>query len=310
MLREWRVIAILGSGACLGFACNWDPHKPFDRNAPAVDEAIAAYDAGDARAASELLQSYLSTGACNEGNIGTPDVLKKKTNGTIDLGLSLFAIAETFGRRFGEEDIDAGWGPEDRGQRGSRVACALRIVKAIAEDPAQSVVARARARYLEGNLDFLNGEYKDAVEAYDQSLKLAPGREPPPDGSANVDEPAAALGRDAAWNRAIALRRQRDQEKDAGGDGGGDSGGEGGGGDSGNDSGGDGGGNGDAGGDSGNDGGQEAGPPPPNNDAGPPPPPKADQDERILDQLERAPTLQQEASKRQGQTRVRGMIDK
>lgn len=319
--NRWRTIAILFCGACFAFACGWDPHRPFDRNAPTVDEAIAAFDAGDARAASELLESYLSTGACSEGNIGTPEVLKKRTNGTIDLGLSLFAIAEAFGRRFGEEDLDAGWGPEDRGQRGSRVACALRVVKAIAEDPQQSVEARARARYLEGNLDFLNAEYKDAVEAYDRSLALVPGREPPPDGSAKSDDALAALGRDAAWNRAIALRRQRDQEKDSGADSGNNS--EGGAGDSGgsdsggNDGGGDGGGKNDqpdGGGDSGNgDAGQEGGqqPPPQQNDAGPPPPPqKADQDERILDQLEHAPTLQQESAKRQGQVRVRGSIDK
>ncbi len=291
------------------FACGWDPHRPFDRNAPAVEEAITAYDAGDARAAAEVLQGYLSTGPCTEGNIGTPDLLKRRANGTIDLGLSLFAVAESFGRRFGEEELDAGWLPEDRSQRGVRVACALRIVCAIAEDPAQTVEVRARARYLEGNLDFLNGEYKDAIEAYDRELALAPGREAPPDGSGRADNPMDALGRDAAYNRAIAMRRLRDQQKDAGSDGGGSDGGDGGsdGGD-----GGDGGGGGgqDSGGDSGNDGGREAGPPPPDQDGGSQPPPKADQDERILDQLERAPTFQQEVARRQSGQRVRGMIDK
>jgi hypothetical protein len=312
--REWRTTFLFLSASFLGavVACGWDPHRPFDRNAPAVDQAISAYDAGDARAASEILEGYLSTGACNEGNMGTPDLLKKRPNGTIDLGLSLFSVAESFGRRFGEEEIDAGWGPEDRGQRGSRVACALHVVRAIAEDPAQSIEARARARYLEGNLDFLNGEYKDAVAAYDRSLALAPGREPPPDGSTRVDDAMDALGRDAAYNRAIALRRQRDKEKDAGDDGGGDGGGDSGGGDGG-DGGGDSG-NGDGGGNS-NDGGGDAGnnadaaPPPPPPDGGGPPP-KADQDERILDQLERAPTMQQETAKRQGGSRIRGMIDK
>ena len=78
-----------------------------------------------------------------------------------------------------------------------------------------------------------------------------------------------------------------------------------GGGDSGN---GDGGGNSnDGGGDAGNN--ADAAPPPPPPDGGGPPP-KADQDERILDQLERAPTMQQETAKRQGGSRIRGMIDK
>lgn len=301
-------------------ACGWDPQKPFDRNAPAVEQAILAYDAGDAQAAAQLLQDYLSTGACNEGNIGTPDIVKKRPNGTIDLGTSLFAIAESFGRRFGEEEMDAGWEPEDKGKRGVRVACALRVVKAIAEDEKQTVEARARARYLEGNLDFLNGEYKDAVEAYDRALALAPGRA---DKDGGPIDPEGALGRDAAYNRAIAMRRQKDQEnKDAGdneagnGDGGqnGDSGNNN---DAGQDSGKDGGGSGgdDGGTDAGQDSGGDSGPPPPkdNKDAGPEPPPqqsKADQDERILDQLERAPTVQQEAARRQGAARVRGMIDK
>jgi hypothetical protein len=316
-LRRSRVIVLLLCIASLVFACGWDPHRPFDRNAPAVEQAIAAYDAGDAQVAAQLLQDYLSTGPCTEGNIGTPDLVKKRPNGTIDLGLSLFSIAESYGRRFGEEEMDAGWGPEDKSQRGVRVACALRVVRAIAEDPNQSVESRARARYLEGNLDFLNGEYKDAVEAYDRALALAPGRQTP-DGSAS--DPMDALGRDAAYNRAIAMRRQKDQEnKDAGDEGGSDGGqnGDSGNGDSGNDSGKDGGGSsGDDAGDSGknDDGGQDSGPPPPpkDQDAGPPPPQqsKTDQDERILDQLERAPTLQQEAARRQGAARVRGMVDK
>jgi hypothetical protein len=55
------------------------------------------------------------------------------------------------------------------------------------------------------------------------------------------------------------------------------------------------------------------GPPPKQDeDAGPPPPPKANQDERMLDQLENAPTVQQEAAKKNAQKRrvVRGMADK
>ena len=41
----------------------------------------------------------------------------------------------------------------------------------------------------------------------------------------------------------------------------------------------------------------------------PPPPPKANQDDRILDQLENAPTLQQEEAKHH-KRQARGMVDK
>jgi tetratricopeptide (TPR) repeat protein len=178
-----------------------------------------------------------------------------------------------------------------------------------------TIPLRARAHYLEGNLHFLLGEYEEAVKAYDAALTLAPGEE-------DAGDP---VGRDAAWNRAIALQRIEDKKKDSGApdsgnpDGGGDGGGDGaadGGGDSG-------------GGDSGsnndkdhNDAGKDSGgppdagpPPPPQNepDAGAPPPPpqSASADDRILDQLERAPTVQQEAARKAAaQNHSRGMVDK
>src|SRR4029079_4833097 len=86
------------------------------------------------------------------------------------------------------------------------IDCALRIVRAVAESDAPLEV-RARARYLEGNLLFLNGQYEEAVKAYDHALTLSPGQ-------VDAGDP---VGRDAAWNRAIALRRIEDK-KDAGPD--------------------------------------------------------------------------------------------
>jgi hypothetical protein len=133
------------------------------------------------------------------------------------------------------------------------------------------------------------------------------------------------LGRDAAWNRAIALRRIEDK-KDAGNP------------DAGQDAsqnpdasqdasqqpeaGRDGSPGQDSGGapEGGNDGGQDAAQPPQQQpDASPPPQPDAgspqpqpatNEDDRMLDQLENAPTLQQEEAKRAGKKRVRGMADK
>ncbi len=303
--------ALAATSMALG-ACGWDPSHPFDRDAPQVKQAVAALDAGDATAATATLEEYLSTGVCDEGKIGTPDVLKKRPNGTFDLGLSLFGIGESYGRRFGDEELDSG--ADDKALRSAQIDCALRVVRAIATDEKADLPLRAHARYLEGNLLFLGARYEEAVTAYDESLRLTPGL-------ADAGDPSA---RDAAWNRAVALRRIEDKKdagpdaspdsgNDGGKDGGGDSGKKDGGGDSGkNDGGSDSGSKNDGGKDSG--GGNDSGSPPPkqDEDAGPPPPPRANQDERMLDQLENAPTVQQEAAKKNAQKRriVRGMADK
>jgi hypothetical protein len=313
-VRSARLTFVLASAALWIAACGWDPSHPFEREAPPVKQAIGALDAGDATAASQLLEEYLSTGGCADGKIGAPDLLKTRPNGTFDLGLSLFRIGEAYGRRFGEEEVDAG-DPKDHEQRMAQIDCALRIVQAIAVDETQPIDLRARARYLEGNLHFLGGEYEQAVTAYDESLTLAPG----------MEDGGDAVGRDAAFNRAIALRRIEDKKNDAG-DSGTPDGGDGG---RGNDGGSDGGGDGgegdsgkDGGGNGGDDGGKDAGPdgsdagqPPPqtqNNDDGGPPPPVQTQDERVLDRLEAAPTFQQETARKVAAQRrkVRGMVDK
>jgi Ca-activated chloride channel family protein len=300
-------------------ACGWNPKRPFDREAPEVNHAIRALDGGDATAAVSTLEEYLSTGPCAEGNIGAPDLLRKRPNGTFDLGLSLFKIGETFGRRFGEEELDAGGDEKTTAMRGEQIACALRVLGAVADgahaaDEGSTLELRARARYLEGNLNFLDGHYPEAVAAYDKALTLTPGE----------NDGGDPTGRDAAWNRAIALKRI-DDKKDAGPDSGNDGGdaGKDGGDDSGHEGGSEGGGGDsgqkDSGKDSGGDSGQQpdsggndaAQPPPDQPDSGPPPPPRANEDERMLDQLESAPTVQQEAAKKAAaHRRVRGMADK
>ena len=319
-------------------ACGWDPSRPFDRDAPQVNEALRWYDAGEASTAAEILQDYLATGACKEGNIGTPLRVRERASGSFDLGLALFKIAEAYGHRFGDEENDAGLlDPNLKGLRAGQVECALRIVRAIAEDPSQPVSLRARARYLEGNLLFLSADYKEAVTAYEHALELVPamGDAGPigtsPDAS-HVTYAPDAVGRDAAYNRAIALRRIEDK-KDAGQDAAPpDGGGDGGNGeqnpdagndeqtpDAGNDdnqdkdSGANNDDQKDSGADSGSD---EQNNPPPKKDPRdepqePPPPSRQSQDDRILDQLENAPTVQQEAAKKHAKARkVRGMADK
>jgi len=328
--RRLSLAALAGSLAVVA-ACGWDPTRPFEREAPQVNEALRHYDAGDAGSAATVLQDYLATGACQDGNIGTPLRLRERPSGSFDLGLALFKIAEAYGGRFGEEEDAGGLDPNLKGQRSGQVECALRVVRAVADDPAQPLPLRARARYLEGNLLFLTAAYSEAVTAYDLALELAPGMTDAGPIGVNVEAGAGGyapdpVGRDAAWNRAIALRRIEDK-KDAGedasppSDGGqsGDSGEQQKQPDAGKDEDKDSGAKNedkDAGKDNGPDGGQ---PPPPKDkpkdepDGGtaPPPPSRQSQDDRILDQLENAPTVQQEAAKKHAKTRkVRGMSDK
>jgi hypothetical protein len=320
-MRRVRSLALGVSIACLAIAaCSaWDPARPFDRESPEVNLAMSSLgDGGDATAAAKTLEEYLSTGPCAEGSIGTPDMLKRRPDGTFDLGLSLFKIGERFGRRFGDEELDGGLSEADRAARDAQIACAVRVLSAIASDESVSPALRARARYLEGNLNFLDSQYKEAVRAYDEALALAPGE----------GDGGDPVGRDAAWNRAIALRRIEDKKdagsdasndaaNDSGKDGGADAGPDGGnegGQDSGTDGSGEGGGGNDGGPDAGPDGGEDAAPPPPpprSPDSGAPPPPRANEDERILDQLENAPTVQQEAARKlRPRVNVRGMADK
>ena len=304
--------------------CGFDPMRPFDRNAPEVKRAVAIIDGGDAAAAVPLLEEYLATGSCADGGFGIPDKVRKRPFASLDLGLALFHMGERFGRRFGEEERggDGGRSPAEERLaelRNVEVECALRVVLAIANEADVPLELRARAQYLAGNLEFLRRGYQEAVRHYEESLKLIPG----------LVDAADTIGQNAAWNRSIALARVEDEKKkDAGSDG------------SNNEN--DGGNRGDSGpprpdgSNGGQDGGgnapqPEAGPRPPpeagpepdsgNNpknqdspDAGPPPaqpPPSVNQDERMLDMLESAPTFQQQDAKnRLPGRKFRGSADK
>ncbi len=328
--RRKRIPGIAGvaTGALLAVlaavACSRERRPLFERNAPEVDHAIAALEAGDAGAAANVLEQYLSTGKCEKGEIGAPERVGERPNASFDLGIALFRIAERYGLRFGEElpPLDGGPSEEEKAlatKRSAEVDCALRIVRIVGPDPKQPAEFRARALYLAGNLEFLRGDYRTAVKSYDAALKIMPGLQP---------DAGDAIGRDAAHNRAIALRRIEDEEKkkpDAGPpDAGPDSGPP----DSGppdagqNDS--DGGKNDqqnqpDAGADDQKDGGSnnstpDAGAPDAGDDKQPEPKENksnSNQDEAILDQLEQAPTVQeQEAKNRALKSRAIGMEDK
>ena len=330
-VKKAAAAASIGLVLSLSFvaACGKSTDKLFERHAPNVDQAINDYDAGDAGSAVSLLESYLATGKCENGEIGTPDPVHDRPNASFDLGLGLFKLAERYGRRFGDEEPvgDGGTTPQQDSetvQRNHGVDCALRILRLVAADSSTPVEFRARAHYLAGNLEFLRRDYKAAVKEYELALRLIPGL---------PEDAGDGIGRDAAYNRAIALRRIEDEEnkkKDAepppdGGQP--DSGDQP---DSGKE-------NQDGGNedkkndkdkdkdkdkqpDAGPDGGKEPPKPQDQPDAGnEPPKPKpepssqsANQDDRMLDMLEHAPTMQEQDAKNravQGRTRS-GMEDK
>ncbi len=205
--------------------------KVLVHHAPQVDEAIEAFGQKQTERAFELLAAYLETGACEHGVIGTPDRTRRYPDASFDLGLALFALGEQFGQKFGAEAPPAPQGQQAQqdpaeaqktAQRRERVECALRLVLPIASNDAVPSELRARAHYLAGNLEFLRGEYKAAVTAYDAALlfdparaKAAPSTDEKQKTSDAPDAPAApgALGRAIAHNRAIALRRIEEQEK-------------------------------------------------------------------------------------------------
>ncbi len=338
--RAARRAAAAGAAALLAVVvaataggCGNEQNKLFMRDAPQVDQAMTAYDAGDAGSAVQLLSSYLSTGKCNKGDIGMPDSVRTRHAASFDLGLGLFKIAEKFGKRFGEEEPagEAGTTPGEQQQedaRGEQVECALRIVQLVAGDASVPVELRARAWYLAGNLEFLRSEYSTAVSDYNAALKLIPGL---------PGDAGDSIGRDAAWNRAVALKRIEDEkhrdagrdaqpdarpdaQPDAGKDAEPDSGRP----DAGNDGGNDGGRDSGGGQDAGSDGGKpkpkdqqpdagnrgDGGKPPEQQPKQNRPPPTANQDERMLDMLENAPTLQHQTAKDAVRRRVRGAEDK
>ena len=328
------------------------PDKLFERNSPQVSKAIEALDAGQPEAAAALLEGYLETGSCTDGQLGVSNIVRERGQASFDLGLTLFQFGEQFGPRFGQENEGLGQeGPNEEQQRlmnlrAEQVTCALQLLHAIASAPDMPVDFAAHAKYLEGNLEFLRRNYQEAIKAYDEALRLIPALAPEADLGPTEDSldhkrvKLDRIGADAAWNRAIALRRLEDQKdagpdsepdadsdasdsepdagsdepdsgEDSGEDSEEDSGEDSGEGDSGNDD------QGDAQADTGQEPEQDGGgkpeqqPEPKDQQPEQPPETVSSQDERILDMLETAPTVQLEQASRDAEKRqLRGMVDK
>jgi Ca-activated chloride channel family protein len=194
------ILCALGLSACKDTSAI---DRAFTRAAPDVERAVAALNANDAGIAEQLLTGYLGTGECQAGRIGSPPLVAERPEASFDLGLALFRVAERFGARFGEET-----GPtKDQallGKRSEEVSCASSILDQVLVRQDIALDLRAHAHYLSGNLEFLRHNYKAAVAAYDKALALVPGDEA---------ETADRIGRDAAHNRALALRYEQENEK-------------------------------------------------------------------------------------------------
>jgi Ca-activated chloride channel family protein len=194
------VLCALGLGGCKDTSA---VDRAFTRHAPDVDRALEALSGNDAGVAERLLTGYLGTGDCQEGRIGNPPLVAERPEASFDLGLALFRVAERFGARFGEDTGQA----QDQallGKRSEEVSCASAILDQVLGRHDIELELRAHAQYLSGNLEFLRHNYKAAVAAYDKALALVPG-----DDADGADR----IGRDAAHNRALALRYEEENQK-------------------------------------------------------------------------------------------------
>ena len=83
-----------------------------------------------------------------------PPKARQRPDGTFDLGLTLFHLAEKYGQKFGDEELDDGGAASDdlASQRAREIECAQIVVQAIANDDSVGIALRARAFFLAGNL--------------------------------------------------------------------------------------------------------------------------------------------------------------
>lgn len=213
MSKLWCASVLVLLTACTG----WEPTRPFERRSAAVDRAIEKVGRGDYESAEEVLTEFLDTGPCEKGKLNVTDRVRKKPDGSFDLALVLFSLGEQFGDPFGQEPKPTSVESEtpeallERQKvlesRSLEIKCGLLIAIAVAKDPRVELSLRARAYFLAGNMEFLRLDYKAAIAAYQEALRLIPG--------SDEREQADDIGRDAAFNRAVALRRLEELEEAA-----------------------------------------------------------------------------------------------
>lgn len=190
-------LALVALSGCSG----WDPRDPFARSAPEVDRAIELYEAGQVEVSEELLAAYLELARCKDDELKPSPALRERADAAFDLGLAYFGLAQRTGTPFGQEEKLE---PAELERRAAWVRCAATVLGAVASDERGSAELRARARFLHGNLLVSVRDHKRALEQYDAALRLVPAIA---DGVAGD-----TIGRDVAYNRAIALRRLEEEQ--------------------------------------------------------------------------------------------------
>ena len=270
----------------------------FERESPAVNEAIDALKTTNGQEASQLLIEYLKTGPCEEGVIGAGERARQLGDASFDLALAFAALSGpklpapsplgsappqplTNGPTSNNGPAPNAPSPESL----ATIDCALRMLAPLGGNKELATALRARSYYLAGNLDLLREEFAAAVSSYDLALLLAPGA---PEGQGDP------IGISIAYNRSLALRLLREKEEKEEDDKSEDDKSE-------DDKSEDDKSEDDKSEDDKSEEGKEPQAPPPEKQS-----PNEARDQRMLDLLEQAPTLQQhEAQKRKGQ-RVRG----
>ncbi|MGZ3422391.1 MAG: hypothetical protein ACXVEE_31290, partial [Polyangiales bacterium] len=221
-MRELRLAAVVVP-IVLVTACSYDFGKLFMRDDPQVEEARAILEASalgqeaDLPSARSDLEQVLTFHCESDGG---RDLVIDRPGASIDLGLLMFRTSELIGRRFGDEEVDAGTPEADEQLMAARVKeldCAQLFLMRLADDPATDPKIALRARYLLGNFAFLSRRYSDAIARYDSVLTAHPARGTEA-ADAGPPEDEDAIARAASWNRAIALKRLEDQKSDAGSD--------------------------------------------------------------------------------------------
>ena len=215
MSRNWLFLC-----GCLPLVCACDLGKLFDRADPVVEQARAAIDASYGDTDANLpgvrrdLEDLLHFRCDADAGL---DRVNELANGSVDLGLLVFRLAEQIGHRFGDEDVDAGPdGEAMAAERAKQLDCIKALLTRLVAEPRTPQSLVLKSFYLLGNFAFLAKKYQEAIDHYDRALTLhaASGTPAIDSGAPATDDDVA---RAAAWNRAIALQRLEDQ-KDAGDD--------------------------------------------------------------------------------------------
>lgn len=205
--RKPRRLARTASVALVAFGalgCD-DYDRLFLRKSPVVEEAITALTEKNSERAIELLTTYLETGACESGVLGAGDRAKKYGDASFDLGLALHGHAKTSSSSPPPAASATLATPAPGVGDDGSIDCALRVLAPLADDEKHDVALRARVLYLMGNLELSRKKFRDAVSAFDRGLALAPG--------SKTEDGLDPIGNDLAHNRAYALRNALEEER-------------------------------------------------------------------------------------------------